>query len=236
VSHKPGRAKNRRIQSLLGGSLCLFWLGCSKALPDFAAPKSGEVGAFDPSEGDLIRYRKLERSDFKSTTPPPVVKQGPYELGAQTCAHLRTSPEVQVDLVATTKPGGKTVHEGRLRNVRFFAYMDRDCSWWNPTNDDIAYTLEHEQIHFAISELEARRLNRAAQKLQRDLHVTADTKEEVVNRVQKELNELLEEHNEHALEQNREFDQQTSVGKNPKRQREWLKTVNRELEETEAWR
>ncbi|HEY3493060.1 MAG TPA: hypothetical protein VGK73_00170 [Polyangiaceae bacterium] len=210
--------------------------GCSR-LPEFAEPKSSAAGAYDPdSGGDLVRYRSLERGDFRRKIPPEVTKQGPYELGAMTCAHVRTNPDVRINIVSTTDPGGKTRHEGRLSNLKFFAYMDRDCSWWNPTNDDVPYTLEHEQIHFAISELEARGLNQESQKLMRELRVTGDSKEEIVAKVQKELNELLEEHNEEALDRNREFDEETSVGKNPTRQREWRKTVERELEATEAWR
>jgi hypothetical protein len=218
----------------MGAALCLSF-GCSK-LPELAEPKAGKAGEFDAEAGDLIRYRKLERADFKRKEPPPVVKQGQYELGAQTCAHLRSNPDVHIDLVSTTQPNGETKHDGRLRNLRFFAYMDRECSWWNPTNQDVAYTLEHEQIHFAISELEARRLNREAEKLMRELRVTASSKEEVVKQVQERLNALLEEHNEDALDRNRDFDKETSVGKNPTRQREWWKTVTRELAESEAWR
>jgi len=219
---------------LLGAALGAT-AACSK-LPEIAEPKTGNVGEYEPDSGDMIRYRTLKRSDFQSENPPAVVKQGPYVLGAQTCAHLRSNPDVHIDLVTKTQPNGKSRTEGRLRNLRFFAYMDRKCSWWNPTNDDIAYTLEHEQIHFAISELEARTLNREAKKLMKDLHVVGDSKEDVVAEVQQRLNELLEEHNEDALDRNREFDEETSVGKNPARQREWWKTISRELAETEAWR
>ena len=223
---------NLLYPALVASFACLGF-GCSR-LPELAEPKSTKAGAYDPETGDLIRYRKLERSDFKRKTPPEVVKQGPYELGAQTCAHLRSNPDVQIDLLSTPQPNGTTRHEGRIKNLRFFAYMDRECSWWNPTNDDIQYTLEHEQIHFAISELEARNLNREAVELMREFHVTASSKEDVVAKVQKALNDLLEEHNEDALDRNREFDEETSVGKNPARQREWFKRITRELEATEG--
>ena len=236
VSHTPARPTTTGKMAKLSAALCLFSASCSK-LPEFAEPKAGTVEEYGAdSGGDLVRYRKLERSDFKRETPPGVTKQGPYELGAMTCAHVRTNPDVHIDITSTTSSSGTTSHEGRLRNLRFFAYMDRGCSWWNPTNHDVAYTLEHEQIHFAISELEARRLNQESEKLVRELHVTGKTKEEIVAKVQKELNELLEEHNEESLDRNREFDEETSVGKNPKRQREWWQTVQRELEATEQWR
>jgi hypothetical protein len=114
--------------------------------------------------------------------------------------------------------------------------MDRDCSWWNPSNQDVPYTLEHEQVHFALSEIVARKLNREAVKLMRDTHVTAATQEAVVAEIQSEVKELLDEYNQEALERNEDFDEDTSVGKNPPRQKQWRETVNRELAELDAWK
>lgn len=213
------------------------WLlvaACS-SLPDFAAPKSG-VASAELGDGDFILYRKLERADFKRKEPPGDVRHGKYELGAQTCAQLRTDPNVSIDLLSTQQPNGEVRHEGKLRSLRFYALMDRECSWWNPTNDEVDYTLEHEQIHFAISEIAARRLNRDAAKLVREFVVVGDTKEEVVKKIQAEVNELLEDHNEEALERNHDFDSETSLGKNVPRQKKWLEEVTRELRETEAWK
>jgi hypothetical protein len=77
--------------------LCLRWLGlvlfatataaCS-SLPELARPRGGTIDATTPP-GDWIRYRPLERGDFRRVEPPAVVKQGPYELGAQTCAYVK---------------------------------------------------------------------------------------------------------------------------------------------------
>jgi hypothetical protein len=208
--------------------------GCS-SLPEIARPRGGTMDASAPP-GDWIRYRPLERSDFRRKDPPPVVKQGPYELGAQTCAYLKTNPDVRIDLLKTVEPNGSERVEGRLTNLRFEAWMDRECSWWNPTNHDVPYTLEHEQIHFAISEIAARKLNREAAKLVRDLHVTAGTQEEVVAEIQGKVKALLEEYNDESLERNEDFDQDTSVGKNPPRQKEWRAKVNEELGELDAWK
>jgi hypothetical protein len=223
---------------------CLHWLGlvlvamaasaCS-TLPELARPRGGTMDATAPP-GDWIRYRPLERGDFRRVDPPGVVKQGPYELGAQTCAYVKTNSDVRIDLLKTVEPNGSERVEGRLKNLRFEAWMDRECSWWNPSNQDVPYTLEHEQVHFALSEIAARKLNREAVKLMRELHVTAATQEEVVADIQSTVKKLLDEYNEEALERNEDFDEDTSVGKNPPRQKQWRETVNRELAELEAWK
>jgi hypothetical protein len=226
----------RRPGSLLlavliaGGAIA----GCS-SLPEIARPRGGTIDASAPP-GDWIRYRPLERGDFRRSEPPAVVKQGPYELGAQTCAYVKTNPDVRIDLLKTVEPNGSERVEGRLKNLRFEAWMDRDCSWWNPSNQDIPYTLEHEQVHFALSEIAARKLNREAVKLMRDLHVTAGTQEEVVADIQSKVKELLDEYNDEALERNEDFDEDTSVGKNPPRQKQWRATVDRELADLAAWK
>jgi hypothetical protein len=217
------------------GALLLLLSACGSSLPDIARPRGGTIDASAPP-GDWIRYRAVERGDFRRVDPPAVVKQGPYELGAQTCAYVKTNPDVRIDLVKTVEPNGSERVEGRLQNLRFEAWMDRECSWWNPTNQDIPYTLEHEQIHFAISEIAARKLNREAAKLMKDLHVTAGTQDAVVQEIQGKVKSLLEEYNQEAIERNEDFDEDTSVGKNPPRQKQWRDTVNRELQALDAWK
>lgn len=213
----------------------LLALSACSTLPEIAKPRAGTIDATAPP-GDWIRYRAVERGDFRRVEPPAVVKQGPYELGAQTCAYVKTTPDVKIDLVKTVEPNGAEHVEGRLRNLRFEAWMDRECSWWNPTNHDIPYTLEHEQIHFAISEIAARKLNQAAAKLMAELHVTADDQNAVVAEIQGKVKKLLDDYNGEALERNEAFDRDTSVGKNPPRQKQWKATIERDLSALSAWK
>jgi hypothetical protein len=217
----------------LARAVTLFFLASCSSLPDFAAPKSGGVSSDFPAGGDLVRYRALERADFKRKDPPGQIKFGKYEMGALTCADIRTHPNVSI---RTVKPAGSNVWEGRLEFLRFEAFMDRDCSWWNPKQDDPAYTLQHEQIHFALFEIVARNLNREGAELVKKLRVTAGSQKEVVKKVEAEINELLEKHNQAATERNTEFDEDTSLGRNVARQKKWWDDINRELKETEAWK
>ena len=210
-------------------------LGCS-SLPDFAAPKSSPVqsGAGEPA--DAISYRKLERGDFRRTSAPGQIQHGKYELGALTCGQLLTSPDTQLSLESTTAPNGKVRHRGRFKVLKFRALMDRQCSWWNPTNREPTYTLQHEQIHFALYEIQARRLNESAAELVSETLIEGDDRDEVVARLNGLLQELLDEHVERSLERNRDFDEETSLGHDPPRQQEWWERIQGELAETAAFK
>jgi hypothetical protein len=217
--------------------LLLVVISACSRLPDFAAPKRIDSDSAEGVESDdLISYRKLERGDFKRVDAPGQVKHGKYELGALTCGSISTSPDTQLELVTTKEPDGKVTYTGTLKILRFRSLMDRKCSWWNPTNQQHDYTLQHEQIHFALHEIEARRLNEKAAKLVKTTKVEADDKDEVVERLNALIKELLDEHIEIALARNHDFDSDTSLGHDPKRQTEWWKTVQRELAETAAFK
>jgi hypothetical protein len=114
--------------------------------------------------------------------------------------------------------------------------MDRDCSWWSPNTRSSEYTLQHEQIHFAIREIAARRLNASAERLAMELHVVAATEQEVRLQLRHRVEELFNEHNEAAVHRSREFDDDTSATRDNERQRQWWLQVERELEETADWR
>jgi hypothetical protein len=206
---------------------------CSR-LPDFAAPQGGmiEEGGSDPIDG--ITYRALAPADFKRPAPPGAVRHGEYECGALTCATIRSRPNVIIEV--RQPKAGEAYFEGRAKNVQFYSLMDRQCSWWNPVQTNAAYTLQHEQIHFAISEIEARRLNQAAQELAAKLVVTGSSKQEVGNGINERIRSLAQQYMDETMDRNREFDEDTSLGENPKLQNEWWDTVQRELAETEAFR
>ena len=97
------------------------------------------------------------------------------------------------------------------------------------------YVLEHEQIHFALYEIKARRLNASAAAIAEKMRSTASTPEEAQTRAQETLEEHMAEISEELIEQNREFDEDTSLGYKPERQKAWLERVTSELAETRQW-
>ena len=209
--------------------------GCS-SLPEFAAPTRSAVDSSNAKEPeDAIRYRKLTRADFKSANPPGPIRHGKYELGAQTCGVLLNSPDNRSVLTKTTEPNGKVRCVGRFKLLRFRALMDRSCSWWNPNNREPEYTLEHEQIHFALHEIAARRLNLRAAEIVKKTEIESDDCGEVAEKLTAITSELLDEVADDTHQRNQEFDSETSLGHDAKRQAEWWKTVQRELAELEAY-
>jgi hypothetical protein len=209
----------------------------SATLPVVAAAQLDEGDAAVGS-GDLIRYRTLEREDFRNHERPAdaLVRGGNYELAATTCVYIKTDSNVSMHIGSIVEPDGDERYEGWLGHLRFHALMDRGCSWWSARSRDAGYTLQHEQIHFAIRELAARRMNEAAEDLVTSLHVTGDSEQEVVAQLKARIAELFDEHSAAAVERNRSFDEDTSWGRNDERQEQWSREIERELKETEAWR
>ena len=207
----------------------------SSSLPDYAAPRGGVVDPNTPDSGDLIAYRTLTRQDFRSAGPPPEIAAQAARVGAMTCAHVRTTPDTEIRISGPASGGGDFT--AVVTRLRFHALMDRGCSWWNDamTGFPPEYVLEHEQIHFALYELKARRLNAAAAGIAEKMRSTASTPEEAQARAQETLEEHMTEISEELIEQNREFDEDTSLGYKPNRQKAWLQRVVSELAETRQW-
>lgn len=228
------RRLDRPRACLLAGLLAIA--GCaSSGLPDHAAPRGGLSDPDGVDSGDLIAYRALTRGDFLGKRPPPEFAAVASRVGATTCAHVKTTPDTQLLITGlSTGEGGFTAV---VKHLRFHALMDRSCSWWN---DEVAgftpeYVLEHEQIHFALFEIKARRLNASVAEIAEKMRITAPTPEQARTLAQEELERHMQQIADELIEQNREFDEDTSLGYKPERQKAWLRRVTAELAETERW-
>ncbi len=219
-----------------------LWVGavsavaCSR-LPDSAAP-TGEL--IDPSQAALedgITYRQLTRADFKGTAAPGPFAQVADRVGAATCGQVLTTPDMRMLIHWQKSSDGAASYRLSAKRLRFQALMDRKCSWWN---DNVAafapaYVLEHEQIHFALYELGARRLNEKSAGIMRDMESEGSTRAQVEKHAEEVLTEALREAVQDIVEENREFDEDTSLGYKPGRQKAWLARVNAELRATRRW-
>ena len=215
-------------------ALLLAWLldGCAALrpgttqpeLPDFALPQV--LQPRERSAMDLIPYRELTRADFRAENPPAEFAGHAFEAGAFTCASLAPIGDTLALFRPTRVPG---VYLARFENVGFRAQMDRSCSWWNARSVGLptAYLLEHEQIHFALTELGARHLTAALRAVQ--VETTATEGQAALER---RFQTLLNEAREELLRTNTEFDRDTSGRYAPERQHEWLERVERELAES----
>ncbi len=207
---------------------------CS-TLPDYAAPRGGMVDPDQVDRSDTIAYRALTREDFRAEAPPPHLAEHANKLGALTCANVVTTPDTGYQVQEVRDEQGQSTYSGRLTKLAFVAEMDRKCSWWNPeqksTSDE--YVLQHEQIHFALAELAARRQNEKAVQLVAHFEIKAASAEEAKAQIEHEVTEMVEEAMEELLDENEDFDEETSVKHDPVRQQVWFDRVSRELSETQ---
>lgn len=209
-------------------------LACAPSLPESAAPKSRMLEASALERGDVIRYRTLTRADFRATRPPPEFAAIADRVGAATCGRVLTTPDTTLFITERRAADGTTRVGATLQHIGFYALMDRDCSWWNDAIADRqpAYVLEHEQIHLAIFELGARQLNAIAEQITAELAVEGATPHEAKKRAEQELEATLRERTADIVRRSREFDEDTSLGYNPERQKAWLARVRAELRDT----
>jgi hypothetical protein len=218
--------------------LLLVWanlsnFGCS-ALPDYAAPRGNMVS--DPSRierGDLIEYRALKRSDFKASEPPAEAREHAQKLGALTCTFITTTPQTGYQVREVRGSNGDSTFVGQFKEIGFVAYMDRACSWWNPAPTSVpqAYVLQHEQVHFALSEIEARRRHHTAQKKREEFRVTTSSLQEAKEQLSEDLKAFVADAMEDLLEVNQQFDEDTSAVYDPAAQQAWWERVERQLAE-----
>lgn len=211
-------------------------LSCT-SLPDYAAPKGAVMDPKLIDASDLISYRTLERNDFKATAPPRRILCVSERIGAATCSYVRTEGNSMLTSRSVRAPDGSVTYEVTApADVRFVASMNRSCSWWNPKDIGLPqdYILEHEQIHFAIFELEARRLTASFTAHRAELTATADSAQEAGDIVRKKLEAHLQEHLADILDRSRDFDEDTSMGHSPEQQKVWLTRVGSELAATEG--
>ena len=145
---------------------------------------------------DLIDWsaeRKLTWSDFRAEP----VKNSP--------AAALTSTSIKIDFESNN---GSFQYHIRCR-------FDKNKSWVRVRND---YILAHEQAHFDIAEIYARKLNKVLKAYKpNDAHLSSD-----VNRI---YDSMMKEY----YEKQEEYDDETNYSINKGKQEEWLKKVKEEL-------
>ena len=116
--------------------------------------------------------------------------------------------------------------------------MIPERSWWNPevAPSAAAYVLQHEQIHFALTELAARRLTRDTVAPAAGLLVVQPNPQEVQSEITRQMRDWIAAAMTANLKRHAEFDEHTSFFYNPRRQQWWAREVEDELNRTEAAR
>lgn len=236
---RAGARQSRRLRKvpmrkILGAAW--FVLSCS-TLPEYAAPKEASLDGTDALAGDLIPYRTLTRGDFKGKEAPEAFRAVADKVGAATCARIVSDPPAEIEITETTAPSGEKSYSGHIKTIGYRALMDRGCSWWNDQASELdpAYVLQHEQIHFAIFEVEARRLNHEVQELIRGLKLNGSSVEDIQRKAESEIRDRFDDTTDRVMDRNTDFDEDTSLGYEPKKQQEWFDDITQELEQTKSY-
>lgn len=207
-------------------------------LPDEARGSTWQLDPSQKGKTDLIGYRAITRKDFRAKQPPPQARASADRLGAATCSYLVPDQEsLRIRATPRKRKDGSWEYVAKPDRLHFRGAMDRRCSWWNDRQKQLAadYVLAHEQIHFALTEIHARRLNeRAAELVGRMTAVDRDA-DRAIAAAQAKLQRLLEDEARALLARNDRFDSETSLGYRPEAQAAWRKRVAKELRETERF-
>ncbi len=203
--------------------------------PAFAIVAQARPREFDPrllETGDLIQYRDLSREDFLAADPPAEAIGLHGRLGAATCVFLTTHPDTVIRASSRGLDQQRGVVRAQIENLGFLAYMDRECSWWNPAPIALPeeYILEHEQIHFAFFEIAARRLNRRADQLTRQMETVSTSQQRALEEIHRQIDAEMQRIIEEVMARSNDFDRETSRTYRRDRQKWWRQTVNLELE------
>lgn len=222
---------------------CRFWTiillalllssACAK-LPEYARPQFRPVAEGSIAPQYVFTYRQLTPEDFQASSLPEDVQRFNHSIQARSCISIRPAGNTTIRIsrgnIANTR-----IYTGRYVDISFKALFNPDCSWWNPKVPlkQKDYILEHEQIHFALTELSARRLNRQYRQSLLDYIAVGSTAEEIRAELVEKAKTVLQQGMQNDLRMHTRFDEDTSMLYNREKQQEWLDRVIRELEEEE---
>ncbi|HMH33550.1 MAG TPA: DUF922 domain-containing protein [Puia sp.] len=142
---------------------------------------------------DWSAGRRLTWNDFKATPPK------------NPSAAALTSTAIKIDF--------GYYNESLQFHIR--CRFDKEASWGKVKND---YVLAHEQGHFDIAEIFARKLNEALKNYKPDSE-----------NVRKDVNKIYQDLMNQYYERQDEYDRETNYSIDHKKQEEWLQKVADEL-------
>lgn len=217
-----------RVTPLFTLLVLILLAGCSR-LPDYGLPRIYPGTTALPDH--VVSYRTLVVADFQATKLPGFLQHHDRELNAHTAVAIRTVSGAQYMVSPSQEDRSTTMYSGQVKNLAFEAVMIPAHSWWNPSlaREKTDYVLQHEQIHFALMELAARRLTERVAKEQDRLAVKESSSEAVQEKLLGRIDLWLAESEEEVLRQHTDFDHATSHRYAPAVQQQWYEQVEREL-------
>lgn len=219
----------RFIKSMLLMQLFLLLSGCAH-LPEYARPHIMEIDNKKEGLKKEITYRQLTVDDFKALKLQENIEPNAKSISAHTCCRIRVAKDSKF-MITGGYLNQQIYYFGSIKYVAFEAVMDPECSWLNPkiSGKKLEYVLEHEQIHFALMEIAARKLTQEARKEAKTFIAIQSTYENTRKEISAKIRGMLRSANQAALKEHTSFDEDTSLGFNPESQRRWLDWIEDEL-------
>jgi len=216
--------------------LFLFgWLAACAQLPDYARPRFHVPENGVAASRDGFTYRPLAIEDFQAASLPPEYSEYDHHINAHSCISIRPRRDTKIRITQGAYET-QSFYVGSIPQITFEALFVPACSWWNPEVPErrIAYVLEHEQIHFALAEIAARKLTRDAREELQDYLAVNNSYQEVQEELKTKIKDMAHAAMESGFEEHTDFDEDTSLYHDPRAQRWWLQEVEARLEEEET--
>jgi len=206
--------------------------GCA-GLPDYARPQIVEFENQPAYQNQGFAYRALTVDDFQARSLPDNLVAHSQNIAAHACCRIRTTKDASYQI--TRGYLNQQIHYfGTIKYVAFEAVMIPACSWLNPNvaEEKLDYVLQHEQIHFALMELAARKLTRKAKLETENFIAIQSTYEATQGEISAKIKALVRSTSEAVLKDHTVFDEETSLYFDPEIQQQWLERVEEQFLET----
>ncbi|HEX8331911.1 MAG TPA: hypothetical protein VF622_04770 [Segetibacter sp.] len=177
-----------------------FSITAFSCTPQIITPSGSSVASL--SNKDVIEWsetRKLVWADFMGSQP----EDSKQNAAVTNCGFGFTSNKVTV------------VNKPKMTVTNVF---NRNLSWVKPSQINRRELLEHEQLHFDISELYAR-------KLRKEFLTTNLTYFNIKKKTESIFNEVHKQY----IQRQQEYESQTNYSLNLQKQSEWIKIIKEEL-------
>jgi len=214
--------------------LALWLISACTRLPEYARPQFQPVTEGGIAPPNAFSYRLLTPEDFQASSLPEDVQRYNHRIQARSCTSLRPARHTTIK-ITRGNIGNMQIYTGRYVDISMEAIFKPDCSWWNPQipSKHMGYILEHEQIHFALTELSAHRFNRFHRRYLLDYIAVGKTAEEVRDELVGQARKMVQQGMQEDLQIHIRFDEDTSMVYDQEKQRQWLKRINHQLQEEE---
>jgi hypothetical protein len=206
--------------------------GCAR-LPEYARPRMAQADELQQTRLAGFSYRELTPDDFRASSLSEPLADHAERINAHAATQIRLTADSSFR-ISSGDLYGQTYFFGRIEHIGFEAVMLPDRSWWNPRipANMRGYVLQHEQIHFALTELAARQLTGGSEKWAANVLVIQPALQKVRAELARQIKERINAAMAASLKRQAEFDEDTSLFFNPRRQQWWLWTVEDELKQT----